>query len=109
MAPGFKYSTCAWGALAIRKCLREWSPRYKNKDVDPLAIGRELGVRAVMSGKVLQFGDVLVIRIELINVADGSQIWGEQYKRQLSDIFELQEEISRTISERLRIKLTGEE
>ena len=93
----------------IRVMARATVFRYKNKDIDPMAIGRELGVRAVMSGKVLQFGDVLVIRIELVNIADGSQIWGEQYKRQLSDIFELQEEISRTISERLRIKLTGEE
>jgi len=93
----------------IRVMARSTVFRYKNRDIDPLAVGRELGVRAVMNGKVLQFGEVLVIRIELVNITDGSQIWGEQYKRQLSDIFEIQEEISRTISERLRIKLTGEE
>lgn len=93
----------------IRVMARATVFRYKNRDTDPLDVGRELGVRAVMNGKVLQVGDTLVIRIELVNVADGSQIWGEQYKRQLSDIFEVQEEISKTISERLRIKLTGEE
>ena len=93
----------------IRVMARATVFRYKNKDIDPVFVGRELGVRAVMNGKVLQMGDMLVIRTELVDIADGSQIWGEQYKRQLSDIFELQEEISKTISEQLRIKLTGED
>ncbi|HET8671909.1 MAG TPA: protein kinase, partial [Candidatus Saccharimonadales bacterium] len=93
----------------IRVMARATVFRFKNKDVDPIAVGRELGVRAVMEGHVLQLGDMLIIRIELVNIGDGSQIWGEEYKRRLSDIFELQEEISKTISERLRFKLTGEE
>ncbi len=93
----------------IRVMARATVFRYKNKDIDPQDVGRELGVRAVMHGKVLQMADMLVIRTELVNIADGSQIWGEQYKRRLSDILELQEEISKTISERLRVKLTGEE
>jgi serine/threonine protein kinase/TolB-like protein/Tfp pilus assembly protein PilF len=83
--------------------------RYKGKEVDIEEVKRDLGVRAVMTGRVLQFGDNLIIKIELVDTADGSQLWGEQYKRKAADIFEVQEEISKEISEKLRIKLTGEE
>ncbi len=83
--------------------------RYKGKEVDVQEVSRELGVRAVMTGRVLQFGDNLIIKTELVDAADGSQLWGEQYKRKSVDIFEVQEEISKEISEKLRIKLTGEE
>jgi len=93
----------------VRVMARATVFRYKNKDADPMDVGRELGVRAVVNGKVMHLGDRLIIGIELVNTADGTQIWGEQYRRQLSDIFELQEEISRTISERLKITLSGEQ
>jgi serine/threonine protein kinase/TolB-like protein/Tfp pilus assembly protein PilF len=83
--------------------------RYKGKEVDIEEVKRDLGVRAVMTGRVLQFGDQLIIKTELVDTADGSQLWGEQYKRLAADIFEVQEEISKEISEKLRIKLTGEE
>ncbi|MDT5059729.1 MAG: eukaryotic-like serine/threonine-protein kinase [Acidobacteriota bacterium] len=83
--------------------------RYKGKEVDIEEVRRDLNVRAVMTGRVLQFGDQLIIKIELVDTADGSQLWGEQYKRLAADIFEVQEEISKEISEKLRIKLTGEE
>jgi adenylate cyclase len=83
--------------------------RYKGREVDAAEVRRDLKVRAVMMGRVLQFGDNLVIKTELIDTEDGSQLWGEQYKRKAADIFEVQEEISKEISEKLRIKLTGEE
>ncbi len=83
--------------------------RYKDKAVDLQTAGRELGVRAVMSGRVLHLGETLIIRTELVDVTDGSQLWGEQYHRKLSDIFALQEEISNEITEKLRLRLTGEE
>ena len=83
--------------------------RYKNREVDPQKVGNELGVNAVLMGKVLQRGDTLVIQADLVRVADGSQIWGERYNRKTSDILAVQEEISREISERLRLRLTGEE
>ncbi|MDT4952719.1 MAG: eukaryotic-like serine/threonine-protein kinase [Acidobacteriota bacterium] len=83
--------------------------RYKGKEVDIEEVRRDLNVRAVMTGRVLQFGDQLIIKIELVDTSDGSQLWGEQYKRLAADIFEVQEEISKEISEKLRIKLTGEE
>jgi eukaryotic-like serine/threonine-protein kinase len=83
--------------------------RYKGQAVSPQQVGRELDVCAVLAGGVLQLDDNLVISTELINVADGTQLWGEQYKRKLSDIFAVQEEIAQEITEKLRLKLTGEE
>ncbi len=82
--------------------------RYKGRDVEPQAAGRELGVRAVVAGRVLERGQTLVIGAELIDVAAESQIWGERYNRPLSDIFAVEEEIARRISESLRGKLAGE-
>jgi TolB-like protein/Flp pilus assembly protein TadD len=83
--------------------------RYKGRDVDPQTIGRELNVRAVFAGRVLQHGDLLIIKTELIDVEQESQLWGEQYRRRLTDILELEEEISREISGKLRLRLSGEE
>lgn len=82
---------------------------YKGKEFDPRKVGRDLDVDAVVTGKMVQQGDTLVVVSDLVNVADGSQIWGEQYNRKLSDILNLQTEISKEISEQLRIKLSGEE
>jgi serine/threonine protein kinase/tetratricopeptide (TPR) repeat protein len=83
--------------------------RYKGRDADPQTIGRELGVRAVLTGKLVQRGDTLSIQTELIDVEEASQLWGAQYNRKLADILAVQEEISREISEKLRIRLSGEE
>ena len=83
--------------------------RYKEKDVDPLEVGRELNVRAVLTGRVLHLGDNLLIQTELVDTTDGSRLWGEQYNRRLTDIFAIQDEIAREISEKLRFRLTGEE
>jgi TolB-like protein/Tfp pilus assembly protein PilF len=83
--------------------------RYKGPQMDPQQIGRELGVRAVLTGRVLHFGEHLVVNAELIDVANESQLWGEQYNRKPADIFEVQEEISHEISQKLLSKLSGEE
>jgi TolB-like protein/Flp pilus assembly protein TadD len=83
--------------------------RYKGREMDPQDVGRELGVRAVFTGRMLQVGDLLVIKTELIDVEQESQLWGEQYRRQVTDIFELEEEISKEISGKLRLRLSGEE
>ncbi|MGH9845638.1 MAG: tetratricopeptide repeat protein, partial [Blastocatellia bacterium] len=83
--------------------------RYKGKDFDPQLAGSELNVRAVLTGRVMQLGDSLIVKTELVDVARASQLWGEQYRRRMTDIFELQEEISREISAKLRLQLTGEE
>ncbi len=83
--------------------------RYKGRDLDPQQIGRELNVRAVLTGRVMQRGERLTISIELSNAENGAHIWGEQYNRTSPDIFELEDEISRVISEQLRLKLTSGE
>jgi serine/threonine protein kinase/Flp pilus assembly protein TadD len=83
--------------------------RYRGLEIDPQRVGRELGVRAVVTGRIMMFGDALVVRTELIDIAQQAQIWGEQYRRRLTDIFTLEEEISQEISEKLRLKLSGEE
>jgi TolB-like protein/Tfp pilus assembly protein PilF len=83
--------------------------RFKGKDVDPQEIGSLLKVRAVMLGRVMQLGEKLVIRSELVNVADGSLIWGEQYDRTLSDLLATQDEIAKAITESLKLKLTRQD
>jgi eukaryotic-like serine/threonine-protein kinase len=93
----------------LRVMARSTIARYKGQEVDPQAAGRELKVRAVLTGRVFHRGETLVIKTALVDVLDGSQIWGENYSRKLSDILAVEEEISREISEKLRVKVTGEE
>lgn len=81
--------------------------RYKSQSKDPLTVGRELGVKSVLTGKIVQSGNQLQIQTELVDLATGSLLWGEQYTRQLSDVIPLQKAISLRISEKLRLKLTG--
>ena len=83
--------------------------RYKGKETDAAKVGQELNVRSVLTGRVVQRGDNLIISAELTDLQDNKQIWGQQYNRKTTDAFALQQEISRDISETLRTKLTGEE
>ena len=83
--------------------------RFKGRESNPQAVGKELGVGAVMTGRMLQQGDKLIVSVELVNVADGTQLWGEQYNRRMSDILTVQEEITSEVSEKLRLKLSGAE
>jgi TolB-like protein/Flp pilus assembly protein TadD len=83
--------------------------RYKRKCMDPQAIGRELKVGVVLVGRVTQRDGALVVSTELVDVGRGSQLWGERYNRKLADLFEVEEEIARRISESLRVKLSGKE
>jgi len=83
--------------------------RYKGREIDPLAIGRELNVRAVLTGRLVQSGGSLRIGTELVDVATGSQLWGAHYDRKLGDIFVIQDDISNEISGKLRLQLTRAE
>ena len=83
--------------------------RYKGREIDPQAIGLELNVRAVLTGRMMQSGGSLRIGTELVDVATGSQLWGAQYDRKPGDIFVVQDEISNEISEKLRLQLTRAE
>jgi serine/threonine protein kinase/tetratricopeptide (TPR) repeat protein len=80
--------------------------RYKGRSDEVLEIGRALGVGAVLSGKVLQRGETLLISAELVDVKSGWQRWGAQYRRKVEDIFVTEEELAKEISENLRVKLT---
>jgi eukaryotic-like serine/threonine-protein kinase len=83
--------------------------RYKGKDTDPQKIAQELHVRAVVTGRVLERGDTLVIQAELVDAEKGTELWGEQYNRKISDVLAIQDDIARAISEKLRLRLTGEQ
>lgn len=83
--------------------------RYKGREVDAQSVGRELRVRAVLTGFVKHIGDRLQINVELVDSVDGAQLWGETYNRPLADLMTLQEEMSGEIVEKLRLKLTGAE
>ena len=94
---------------SLRVMARATMFRYKGKDVDPQIVGRDLQVDAVLTGRVLQQNNTLVIQVDLMNVSDGSQLWGEHYTRKLVDVFAIQDEIAKQITDRLRLRLTGEE
>jgi TolB-like protein/Tfp pilus assembly protein PilF len=83
--------------------------RYKGREVAEQEVGRELKVGAVLTGRILQFGERLVIRVELVDAADGWQLWGAQFDREPSDLLALQGEIAREIAENLQLRLTGAE
>lgn len=83
--------------------------RYKGREIDPQAIGRELNVRAVLTGRLVQSGGSLRIGTELVDVATGSQLWGAHYDRKPGDIFLIQDDISNEISGKLRVQLTRAE
>jgi len=82
---------------------------YKGKEADAQTVGKELKVQTLLTGRVRQRGDSLTIGVELINAQDNSQLWGQQYSRKLADVFAVQEEIAKEVSDKLRLKLTGTE
>ncbi|CAN5732350.1 hypothetical protein BH18ACI4_BH18ACI4_09610 [soil metagenome] len=81
--------------------------KYKGKEADSQEVARALGVQAILTGRVAQRGDNLVVSAELVDARDRTQVWGEQYSRKAADIQEVQEEMARTISEKLRLRLSG--
>ncbi len=93
--------------LAVKS--RSMVQRYKGKDADARAAGRELGVDAVLSGRLTQRGDALAISIEVVDAATGNHLWGEQYNRTLAGLLAVQEEITRDITDKLRLRLTGQQ
>jgi TolB-like protein/Tfp pilus assembly protein PilF len=93
----------------LRVVARSTVFRYKGKEADPQKAGSDLRVRAVVSGRLLQHGSTLIVRAELMDVATGTQLWGGQYTRQVDDVFLLQGDLSREISEKLQLQLTGDQ
>lgn len=93
----------------LRVMARSTVFHFRGRDTDAREIGKELGVRAVLTGRLSRQGDDVIVSAELANVLDGAQLWGEQYRRPISDLPVLQQEIAREISDRLRLKLSGEQ
>jgi eukaryotic-like serine/threonine-protein kinase len=83
--------------------------RYKGRETDPIKVGGDLGVSAVLSGRITQRGDYLIISAELTDVRYNKLLWGEQYERRMSDLLATQREIAREIVEKLKLKVSGEE
>jgi TolB-like protein/DNA-binding winged helix-turn-helix (wHTH) protein/Tfp pilus assembly protein PilF len=83
--------------------------RYRQPQMDVRAAGRELGVNAVLTGSLSREGDRVVLQTELVDVNRGSQLWGRQYERGISDVPGLQQQLSQDIASNLRVRLTGSE
>ena len=81
--------------------------RYKGKEQDAEKVGKELNVRAVLTGSLRQIGDQIVISVSMDDALDSHQIWGSQYDRKVSDLLSVQREIARDITGNLRLKLSG--
>jgi serine/threonine-protein kinase len=83
--------------------------RYKGKETDLKTIAGELGVSAVMTGRIAQRGENLTISVELVDVQNNKLLWGEQYERKLADLLATQREIATEITQNLKLQLSGED
>ena len=81
--------------------------RYKGKEVDPQAVGRDLKVQAVLISRLTQREDELTISTELVDARGNHHIWGQQYSRKLADLVAVEKEIAQDVTEQLRVRLTG--
>ena len=93
----------------MRVIARRSSFKYKGKEVDPQEVANALGVEGVITGRVAQSGDSLLISVELVDARDRTQVWGEQYNRRTSDVLAVLTEISGKVADSLRLRLTPSE
>src|SRR6202043_4164337 len=100
-------SLSQWPHLKVMS--RDSAFMYKGKQTDARTVGITLGVRAVFKGRVMQRGDTLEVSAELVDARDNSHIWGQQYNRNSTDVFTLQDEIAKEVTTALRMRLTGED
>jgi len=97
------------GLPNIKVISRTSAFRYKQREINPQKVAQELGVESLVTGRVTQRGDDLSVSAELVDGREDKQLWGEQYSRKMADISSVQQEIATAISEKLRLRLTGEE
>jgi len=93
----------------LRVIARSTVFHYKGKDADPQRVGHDLRVRAVLTGRFVERDGSVIIHVELVDVDKGSQLWGEQYTRTLAGLLSLPKDISKEVTEKLRLRLTGEQ
>lgn len=91
----------------LKVIARSSSFKYRGPDVDLQQAAKALGVEAIITGRVIQRGDDLSVRVEMIDVRENKQLWGEQYARKLNDAVNMQREIAQTVSEKLKLRLSG--
>jgi TolB-like protein/Tfp pilus assembly protein PilF len=94
---------------SLRVMSRDTVFTYKGRQVDPRKAGRDLNVAAIVTGRVTERAGTLIVEADLVQVADGSELWGGQYNRKLADILAVQDDIVNEISQKLRLRLSGEE
>src|SRR5687767_7930116 len=94
------------GLSDVKVIARSSSFEYKGKSVDLQQVARALGVQAIVTGRVAQRGDNLVIAVELVDTRDRTQMWGEQYNRKATDLLQVQADISDDVAEKLRRRLS---
>jgi serine/threonine protein kinase/Flp pilus assembly protein TadD len=82
---------------------------YKGVQADPRQVGQALQVGAVLTGRITQRGDEVNVVADLVNTADGSELWGSRYSHKMADLMQVQSEITRDISNRLQMHLSGNE
>lgn len=92
----------------LRVMARSTVFKYKTGKTDPVQAGRELKVDAVLTGRVLQHNGALIIQTDLVDVNDGSQLWGEKYDCKPTDLIQVQKQIAAQISDNLQLRLSGE-
>jgi TolB-like protein/Flp pilus assembly protein TadD len=93
----------------LKVIARSTAFRYKGKQIDPQGVGRELNVRTVLMGVVRQSGDRLNVQVDLVDARTGAQLWGQEYERKLADVLAVKQALVREVTEKLRLRLTGEQ
>jgi TolB-like protein/Tfp pilus assembly protein PilF len=93
----------------LRVIARPTAFHYKRKDVDPRQVGRELGVAAVLTGKVRQMQDALNVQVDLVDPVTGAEIWGAGYDRKITDLVAVKQAIAQEVTAKLKLKLSSED
>ena len=94
---------------SLRVVPRTLVMRYKNQNVDPRQAARDLNVRAIVTGSVMQRGDQVSVQAEMIDAANVAQLWGDHFDRNVADMMNVQSDISKAIAENLRMQLTSDD
>jgi serine/threonine protein kinase/Tfp pilus assembly protein PilF len=97
------------GLPNLKVISRTSSFHYKQREIEPQKVAKELGVEALVMGRVIQHGNDLSVSAELVDAREDKQLWGEQYSRKLADIHSVQQDIATAISGNLRVRLTSED
>ena len=93
----------------LRVVARTSAFQFRGKEIDLRDVGKKLRVNTVLEGSVRKAGSRLRVNAQLINTDDGYHLWSERYDREMDDVFAVQDEIARTVVERLKVKLLGDE